>query len=84
MDEFAKFVRADGELKNGFNAIGYSQGSLIIRGYLEKYNDPPIFNWISVHGPLMGVAGFPACDMGSFVCDLIDKLLGELAYTGIA
>ena len=30
------------QLKNGFNAIGFSQGNSLIRGYIQKYNDPPV------------------------------------------
>jgi len=37
-----------------FNVIGYSQGNLIIRAYIEKYNDPPVESFISMHGPMMG------------------------------
>jgi palmitoyl-protein thioesterase len=84
VENFAKFVRADEKLKDGFNAVGLSQGNLIIRGYIEKYNDPKVFNFVSIHGPMLGVAGFPHCDMSWGVCDLFDKLLGDLAYLPIA
>jgi hypothetical protein len=50
-------VTADANLKNGFNAVGYSQGNLVIRGYVERYNDPPVHNFISMHGILFGVSG---------------------------
>jgi palmitoyl-protein thioesterase len=36
IDLFADVVRNDNNLANGFNAIGYSQGALTIRGYIEK------------------------------------------------
>lgn len=81
VDLFAKAVKADTNLTNGFNAIGFSQGNLIIRGYVEKYNDPPVRNFISVHGPMSGVAGFPRCDYSFFICNWFDKFLGYLAYT---
>lgn len=35
MDEFASVVSADPELSEGFDAIGYSQGNIIIRAYIQ-------------------------------------------------
>ena len=36
------------------------------RGYVQKYNGvgayPAVRNWLSVHGTVSGVAGFPNCD----------------------
>eukprot|EP00299_Pterocystis_sp_00344_P012299 c5880_g1_i1.p1 GENE.c5880_g1_i1~~c5880_g1_i1.p1 ORF type:complete len:358 (-),score=95.29 c5880_g1_i1:19-1065(-) len=84
VEMFAKSVRADTNLASGFNAIGYSQGALIIRGYIEKYNDPPVQNFISIHGPLVGVAGFPHCNFSSEICKLFDNFLGEAAYNAIS
>ena len=43
------------------NAIGLSQGNLVIRAYIEKYNKPVIKNFISIHGPMLGVASIPRC-----------------------
>merc|ERR1712159_499658 len=60
VDVFAKKIRADPNLKNGFNAIGFSQGNSLIRGYIQKYNDPPINYALHVHGTVSGVAGFPS------------------------
>lgn len=44
IDYFAEIVRNDSTIMaaGAFNAIGYSQGNLIIRGYIEKYNDPVV------------------------------------------
>jgi len=81
VDYFASVVQNDENLKNGFNAIGYSQGNLIIRGYIERYNNPAVQNWISMHGPLMGVAGLPECNMTNLICQKIDSLLYKAAYT---
>ena len=51
-----------------------------------KFNDPPVLNFISVHGPHAGVAGVPRCDPGDNailkgLCDLLDLLLGDFVYT---
>eukprot|EP00755_Sulcionema_specki_P004822 Sspe_Gene.31098::Locus_15353_Transcript_1_1_Confidence_1.000_Length_962::g.31098::m.31098/K01074/PPT; palmitoyl-protein thioesterase len=61
VEVFAAKVRADPELAQGFNAIGFSQGNSVIRGYIQKYNNPPVSTFLSVHGTVMGVAGFPNC-----------------------
>ena len=85
VDEWAKRVKADPKLANGFNAVGFSQGNSVIRGYIQKYNDPPVSTFLSVHGTVVGVASFPHCNPSGLlgpVCNLIDRyLLGPLAYT---
>lgn len=50
IDEFAATVRADPKLAGGFNVVGLSQGGLVVRGYVERYNDPPVKNLISICG----------------------------------
>jgi palmitoyl-protein thioesterase len=80
VDYFADVVKSDPNLVNGFNAVGYSQGNLVIRGYIEKYNDPPLYNFISVHGPMAGVGSFPGCAISHDVCKLFSQILGSLAY----
>ncbi len=50
IEVFAQKVRSDGNLKNGFNALGFSQGNNVIRGYIARHNDPPVVNFISVNG----------------------------------
>ena len=83
VDVFADKIMADPRLKGGFNAVGFSQGNSLIRGYIQRYNDvgPPCKAHLSVHGTVMGVAGFPQCDPSkSSICAGIAKLLGDLAY----
>lgn len=80
-DLFAQAVQADPRLAEGFDAISLSQGSLLIRAYIQRYNDPPVRRWISIHGPLLGVAGLPQCDMERALCDKVDALVGLGADT---
>lgn len=83
VDRFAAQVRADKSLSGGFNAFGLSQGNSIIRGYIQRYNDPPVHNYLSIHGTVMGVAGFPQCNPAGLIspiCDALDEALGALAY----
>lgn len=80
VDYFANVVKNDPHLTSGFNAIGYSQGNLVIRGYIERYNNPPVKNFISMHGPLAGVGSFPGCSVDKTFCRLFAEVLGALAY----
>lgn len=43
------------ELKNGFNFIGMSQGGLLARGYVERCNDFPVANLITLVSPHGGI-----------------------------
>ena len=36
VDVFAEKIKADENLEGGFNAIGFSQGNSLIRGYIQK------------------------------------------------
>lgn len=40
----------DPKLAKGFNAIGFSQGGQFLRGYVEKFNNPPVYNLITFGG----------------------------------
>eukprot|EP00442_Polarella_glacialis_P048141 CAMPEP_0115061470 /NCGR_PEP_ID=MMETSP0227-20121206/8024_1 /TAXON_ID=89957 /ORGANISM="Polarella glacialis, Strain CCMP 1383" /LENGTH=360 /DNA_ID=CAMNT_0002446773 /DNA_START=43 /DNA_END=1125 /DNA_ORIENTATION=- len=88
VDYFARKIRADPKLAGGFNAIGFSQGNSLIRGYIQKYNDPPVNAFVSVHGTVMGVSALPSCfeqekPLG-LICKSIAEVLGNLAYLPIA
>eukprot|EP00747_Dinoflagellata_sp_TGD_P224292 gnl/TRDRNA2_/TRDRNA2_96569_c0_seq1.p1 gnl/TRDRNA2_/TRDRNA2_96569_c0~~gnl/TRDRNA2_/TRDRNA2_96569_c0_seq1.p1 ORF type:complete len:492 (-),score=79.00 gnl/TRDRNA2_/TRDRNA2_96569_c0_seq1:180-1655(-) len=86
VEVFAKKIMADPKLSGGFNAVGLSQGNFLIRGYIQKYNDPPVKTFISVHGTLSGVASFPHCGpaLGSSTfCQMVDRILDLGAYNSI-
>lgn len=84
VDLFAHNIRQDPRLNAGFNCVGFSQGNLLCRGYIHKYNNPPVRNFLSVHGTVSGVAGFPRCDPSGLlgpVCKPLEELVGDIAYT---
>ena len=85
VDVFAEAIMKDPKLANGFNAVGFSQGNSVVRGYIQRYNNPPISTFLSVHGTVVGVASFPKCNPSGVlgpVCSLLSKyLVGPLAYT---
>jgi palmitoyl-protein thioesterase len=87
VDVFAAKIKADPQLADGFNAVGFSQGNSLIRGYIQKYNDPPVNAFLSVHGTVMGVAAFPNCfrqgkPLG-LICKAFAEILGDLAYNSV-
>jgi len=85
VEVFAEAIKKDPKLAGGFNAVGFSQGNSIIRGYIQKYNDPTVSTWLSVHGTVVGVASFPKCNPSGLlgpVCNELDRfIVGPLAYT---
>jgi palmitoyl-protein thioesterase len=84
IDVFAKKIQADKNLAGGFNAAGFSQGNSLIRGYIHKYNNPPVKSFLSVHGTVMGVGGVPQCNPSGLlspVCATLAKLCGTFGYT---
>ena len=87
VDAFAERVRKDPKLKGGFNAIGLSQGNNVIRGYIAKYNDPPVRTFLSICGCNAGVAAWPQCSPAGKligpVCRALAEVLGDLAYLKI-
>ena len=51
LKELCKNIYANEELKEGFNFIGMSQGGLLARGYVERCNDYPVINLITMVTP---------------------------------
>ena len=70
LEEFTAEVRADPLLKGGFSAVGLSQGNLVLRAYIERVNDPPVHQFISVCGPNNGVGTCPDNLAFKSVCPL--------------
>jgi len=63
VDMLHKEILSQPELRHGFNLIGHSQGGVISRAYVERYNgspNPPVFNLITWSGPHGGQYGIPA------------------------
>jgi len=83
VDQFAAKVRSDPNLAQGFNVLGLSQGGLVIRGYIERYNNPPVYNAISICGPQNGVGTCPAGTPG-FICDIfkLGPYTAKLSFAG--
>jgi palmitoyl-protein thioesterase len=70
-------LKKDEALKDGFNLIGFSQGTILTRGYIEMCNDPPVYNYISWAGPQMGQWGAPG------IPELVDEVIAPYIYTSL-
>ncbi|KAH8828523.1 palmitoyl-protein thioesterase [Flagelloscypha sp. PMI_526] len=84
----AEQLAAIPELKDGFDAIGFSQGGQFLRGYVQMYNTPPIRNLITFGSQHMGVSDIPACRAWDLLCKAARRLAknaiyGEWAQTNI-
>jgi len=76
-----KKLKNDTQLANGFNAMGFSQGGQFLRAYVERCNDPPVHNLISVGGQHQGVYGLPDClGNNSEICEIVRKMINMGAY----
>jgi palmitoyl-protein thioesterase len=71
-------ILADEKLRNGFNLVAMSQGSMIARGIVEKC-DVKVVSLITLGGPHMGVATIPSCHSG-FFCDIVNDIVGKGVY----
>ncbi|KAI6003108.1 palmitoyl-protein thioesterase [Pisolithus albus] len=64
-----------------FDAIGFSQGSQFLRGYVERYNDPPIYNLITFDSQHMGISDILPCRSFGFLCEVARRAAKAGAYT---
>jgi len=81
--EFAKAVRADPKLAKGFDAVGLSQGNLLVRAYIERINDPPVRRFVSICGPHAGIGTCPANPVYQLICPIwkLDKYGAGIAFS---
>ncbi|GBP40102.1 Palmitoyl-protein thioesterase 1 [Eumeta japonica] len=76
-------LTSDPNLKNGFNAIGFSQGGQFLRAVVQRcgHKIPPLKNLITLGGQHQGVYGLPNCGaLKHKSCDYLRYLLNYAAY----
>ncbi|KAK0533252.1 hypothetical protein OC835_003071 [Tilletia horrida] len=77
-------IAAVPELKDGFDAIGFSQGGQFLRAYVERCNTPPVRNLITFGSQHMGIADLPACKPADFLCRLAESAMRAGVYSNYA
>ncbi|KAG7843405.1 hypothetical protein KL942_000501 [Ogataea angusta] len=67
------------ELKNGFNAVGFSQGGLFLRSAMELCG-LPIKTLVTYGSPHNGVTDLPPCSEGNWLCERRNSILRRQIY----
>jgi len=86
VSELAFKIKNDSNLQPyAYNLLCHSQGGLLCRAFIERYNDPPPFNFISWAGPQAGVYGVPQLNYlcPDYYCPWLDEIFSiiiENAY----
>uniref|UniRef100_A0A7G3AUY4 Palmitoyl-protein thioesterase 1 n=1 Tax=Lutzomyia longipalpis TaxID=7200 RepID=A0A7G3AUY4_LUTLO len=81
IQEVCESLQNDPTLANGFNAIGFSQGSQFLRGLVQRCSSIQVRNLISIGGQHQGVFGLPYCpSLSRKTCEYFRKLLNYAAY----
>ncbi|KAL7006748.1 hypothetical protein EMMF5_003634 [Cystobasidiomycetes sp. EMM_F5] len=71
-----------------FDAIGFSQGGVFFRGYVELFGQNPLYpkvrNLITLGSPHMGIAAAPLCQPTDYLCKTAAWALKTGAWTSYA
>ncbi|OQR78176.1 palmitoyl-protein thioesterase 1-like, partial [Tropilaelaps mercedesae] len=82
LDRACEAVSRDEKLKNGFNALGISQGGLLLRALIQKCPPSEVNNFVTLSSPHQGVYGIPNCEkiFPAFMCKWLKQVLYPHGY----
>jgi len=83
IDYVCRAIKNDPLLKDGYNAVGLSQGGLLIRGLAQRCREVPIKSLITLGAPSNGIFGVPDCEEATdsyLLCEFVRKVLNGAAY----
>jgi len=86
VEDACKMIQEDEKLKDGYNALGFSQGGQFLRAVAQRCPNPPMKNLITFGGQHQGVYGLPKCDAIPFLgwlCNLGREGVNEIIYDDI-
>ncbi|WFD26248.1 palmitoyl-protein hydrolase [Malassezia nana] len=72
------------ELRDGFDAVGFSQGGQFLRGYVERFNDPPVRHLLTFGSQHMGITELPECSVYDALCHAVHGALSTRVYSDYA
>lgn len=77
MDKVCAGLKADPILSTApaVNALGFSQGGQFLRGYIERCNDPPVANLVTLGSQHNGIAQFQDCGASDWLCKSAEYIL---------
>ena len=78
-----QMINREPKMSRGYNAVGFSQGGLLMRGVAQRCPEPPIKSLITFGSPHQGIFGVPECraSVGSkTLCEMMRRLLSFGAY----
>lgn len=82
INQVCREIRNDERLKDGFNAIGLSQGGLFMRALVQICPHPKIRNLITLASPHQGVFSYPRCsEYFGALCMFVTNSFNGFAYS---
>ncbi|EGW33064.1 uncharacterized protein SPAPADRAFT_60380, partial [Spathaspora passalidarum NRRL Y-27907] len=75
VDQICQTLANITELSHGFNAIGFSQGGVLLRGLIERCSNITVHNLITFGSPHLGVSELPMCKPRDWLCKARNNVL---------
>ncbi|PWN37180.1 alpha/beta-hydrolase [Meira miltonrushii] len=75
VEQVCQDLAMDDQLRDGFDAIGFSQGGQFLRAYVQRCNKPAVRNLITFGSQHMGISDLPACKPSELLCRLAEGAL---------
>lgn len=72
------------QLKDGFDAVGFSQGGLFLRGYIQRCNKPEVKTLVTFGSPHNGISDLPTCGSTDFWCQQRNRIMKTQLWTSYA
>lgn len=73
-------LASDPHLRQGFDAIGFSQGGVLLRGLIERCPQVLVHTLVTFGSPHMGVLELPLCDKSDWLCQRRNALLKKQVW----
>lgn len=80
VEDVCEMIACNEKLKNGYHAVGFSQGGQFLRAVAQRCPVPRMKTLVSIGGQQQGVDGIPYCPEHDRLCDKIRRLLSRGAY----